>query len=308
MSASVPKSLLASALMAVLVLMAGASSARADDAPPAAPPLAVVAEPTEALRAAFTLAPFYRKAIDCGGLPVLGSEQVSNFALREAAYLIDHLLEGRDDIRAAMVASKTRFAVMAPTELTTDIPEHSDLTPKRYWDRRARGLGATPQRPAVSCGAENLLCLPGDPYSTENLLVHEFGHAIHEMGVRRIDPTFDDRLRAAFDAARAAGLWEKTYAATNPNEYWAEGVQSWFHTNRPPDAIHNDVDTRDELKAYDPKLAALLAEVFGDRPWLYVRPAQRPPAERRHLDGFDPATAGRFAWPKDLDGADRDRP
>lgn len=296
---------LLSGLLAVLTT----TRAMADDAgAPPPPPLAPIIEPTEAMRTSFRLAPFYRKAIDAAGFPIVASEKVSDYGLREAAYLIDHMLEGRDDLRAALVASKTRFAIMAPTELTTDIPEHSDLEPKRYWDRRARGLGATPVRSAVSCGEENLLCLPGDPYGTENILIHEFGHAIHEMGVNRVDQTFDDRLQAAFEAAKAAGLWEQTYAATNHHEYWAEGVQSWFDTNRPPDAIHNDVDTRDELKTYDPKLAALLAEVFGDRPWRYTRPEKRPASERRHLEGFDPAKAGRFEWPKDLDGADRARP
>ena len=38
------------------------------------------------------------------------------------------------------------------------------MTPKAYWDKRARGLGATPERPAVSCGEENLLNLQGDWY------------------------------------------------------------------------------------------------------------------------------------------------
>ncbi|MFQ5808669.1 MAG: alpha/beta hydrolase [Armatimonadota bacterium] len=31
---------------------------------------------------------------------------------------------------------------MSEDEFTTDVPEHSDLEPAAYWDRRARGLGA----------------------------------------------------------------------------------------------------------------------------------------------------------------------
>lgn len=211
------------------------------------------------------------------------------------------MLSPRDDIRRALVRSKARLVVMAPAEMTTDVPEHADLRPKDYWDRRARGLGATDQRPAVSCGEENLLCLPGDPYAAENILIHEFAHAMHQMGLDKIDGEFDRRLRRAYDQAMEDGLWKGKYAATNHHEYWAEGVQSWFDTNRPPDHDHNHVNTREELKEYDPRLAAIVADVFGDGDWRYVRPADRTPEERAHLEGFDPKAAGKFAWPAELE-------
>lgn len=110
-------------------------------------------------------------------------------ALQEAAYLVDHMLKGREDIRIALIDSKTRFAIMAPDAFTTEIPEHSDLTPKVFWDRRARGLGATSRRPAVSCGEENLLCLRGDPYHEENILVHEFPRRSRHGTGSTLDPT-----------------------------------------------------------------------------------------------------------------------
>jgi len=270
-------------------------------AAPGAEPTARVNRPPAALVESYGLAPFYQKYVDVGGFPVLGSANVSDFALLEAAYLIDHMLAPRADVRRALVESKTRCVVMAPAEMTTDMPEHADLRPKAYWDRRARGLGATDARPAVSCGEENLLCLPGDPYAAENILVHEFAHAMHQMGLEKIDGDFDRRLRQAYAEAMENDLWKGKYAATNHHEYWAEGVQSWFDTNRPPDHDHNHVDTRDELKEYDPRLAALIAEVFGDGEWRYVRPHQRKPAERAHLEGFDPEKAGGFAWPPALE-------
>ncbi|HEV7222792.1 MAG TPA: hypothetical protein VGN42_08830 [Pirellulales bacterium] len=275
-------------------------AALAAAAAPGAEPTFRVDRPPAALVESHGLAPFYQKRVDVGGFPVLGSDNVSDFALLEAAYLIDHMLS-RTDIRRAIVQSKARFVVMAPAEMTTDVPEHGDLRPKEYWDRRARGLGATDARPAVSCGEENLLCLRGDPYAAENILVHEFAHAMHQMGLDKIDGEFDRRLREAYGEAMENGLWKGKYAATNHHEYWAEGVQSWFDTNRPPDHDHNHVDTRDELKEYDPRLAALVAEVFGDGEWRYVRPRQRKPAERAHLEGFDPETAGEFAWPAKLE-------
>lgn len=257
----------------------------------------VTAPPPEVART-FSLAPFYGKYCDAGGIPVVASAKVSDPALLEAACLIDRMLAGRDDIRRAMAANRVRFAVMAPTEMTTDIPEHAGHKPRQYWDKRARGLGASRRRPAVSCGEENLLGYPGDPYATENILIHEMGHAIHEMGLNSLEGGFDGRLQAACDRALSAGLWKGKYAATNRNEYWAEGVQSWFDTNREEDHDHNHVNTRDELKEYDGGLAKLLAEVFGDGEWRY-----RPAAKRRdepHLKAYDPAQAPKFAWPPGL--------
>ena len=49
-------------------------------------------------------------------------------------------------------------------------------------------------------------------------------------------------------------------------EYFAEGVQSWFNVNaqaNPPNTVHNQVNTRAELKAYDPTLHALLEQYFA---------------------------------------------
>ncbi|HLU48789.1 MAG TPA: hypothetical protein VK116_11925, partial [Planctomycetota bacterium] len=199
------------------------------------------------LRSRLELAPFYAKCVLADGFPILGSERVADAALLEAAHLIDTMLTGRNDVREELIRNRVRFVVMATSELTTQIPEYSDLTPSRYWDRRARGLGATRERPVVSCGEENLLGFPGDPYREENILVHEFAHAIHALG---LPADFDRRLRETYDQAMARGLWRGKYAATNHHEYWAEAVQSWFGTNRPPDHDHNHVDSRPELIEY----------------------------------------------------------
>ena len=248
------------------------------------------------VRARFGLSPFYQKWLDVSGLPVIGSDRVSDPALREAAWIVQQMLGSRPDLLSAMASNRTRLVVMASNEYTTDVPEHSRLRPRIFWDRRARGLGATPDAPAVSCGEENLLGYLGDPYSTENICIHEFAHAIHSMGLSAIDPTFDDRLATAFQSAIQRGLWKGTYAATNREEYWAEAVQCWFDDNRENDALHNHVNTRVELTEYDPGVAVLCREVFGEGPWRYRKPGLRDSAGREHLAGFDPAKAPRFRW------------
>lgn len=242
-------------------------------------------------------APFYKKFISANGYPIISSEKVSDYALKEAAYLVNMMLAERPDVREAMIESGSRLIVMAHDEFTTEVPEHSHLSPKKFWDRRARGLGGSETDPVCSCGEENLLGFPGDPYATENILIHEFAHNIHLRGLVRIDKTFDARLRKAYDEAMEKGLWKDKYAATNDREYWAEGVQSWFNNNREPDHDHNHVNTRVELKEYDPGLAKLCEEVFGKTELEYTKPVTRLTG---HLKGYDPSKAPSFKWPDRL--------
>ena len=284
------------ATLIFLVLSTASAWAGLDEIPPVESPV-----PTE-IQAKFRLAPFYRQSVMVGPFPVLASKEVDPRALQEAAYLIQRMIGHRPEVLEALAASRTRFSVMAHTEMTTDVPEHADLNPPGYWDRRARGLGATRSRPSVSCGEENLLCFEGDPYSTENILIHEFAHAIHEMGMNRVDSTFDARLLEAFNQAMDEELWANTYAASNHREYWAELVQSYFDTNREDDSLHNHVDTRDELAAYDSRGHALCVEIFGTNPWKYQRPADRKDdaAGTGHLKGWKPDEGPRFAWPEEV--------
>jgi hypothetical protein len=261
----------------------------------------LVHHPPDGVVKELNLAPFYEKYVSAGGIPIIGSRRTDDAALCEAAFLIDHMLQGRDDVRKALIENHVRVTVMAYDEFTTMVPEHSDLRPAKYWDKRARGLGATPERPATSCGEENLLEFPGDPYYSENILIHEFSHTIHQMGLSSVDPSFDKRLQQTYEAALADGLWKDTYAATNSAEYWAEGVQSWFNCNRQDDSQHNHVNTREELQQYDPRLAKLMEEVFKSDPkWRYQRPSEREQQDRLHLGDFNLQDAPRFSWPKQL--------
>lgn len=220
------------------------------------------------------LAPFYKKHLDARGLPVIGSEKVSDAALIEAKGIVDRMTSKRPDIVKAMLEKKTRIAIMAKTEVTTDIPEHADLNiafPSTDWNKRCRGVGATKVRPACSGAEENVLQLDGDRYHGESILIHEFGHTMLVMG---LDKDFRAEVQAAYKDAMAKGLFKNTYAATNADEYWAEGVQDWFDANltsTPSNGIHNEIGTRAQLKTYDPALAALLEKVYGDDDWRWKK-------------------------------------
>jgi hypothetical protein len=149
------------------------------------------------------------------------------------------------------------------------MPEYRDLYtvfPNTDWDTRARAYGATLERPLTTDCEENLLCQAGDRYTGEEILTHEFSHAIHELGLRFVNTSFDTDLQAAYDHAVSTGLWTNTYAITEIREYWAEGVQDWYNCNLqaiPSNGVHNEVNTRSELQAYDPMLYDLIATYFS---------------------------------------------
>jgi hypothetical protein len=264
---------------------------------------AEVSVPDAAFRDSFNLGAHYQQVVFVEDFPVVASDTVVPAALEEAAHNIRCILRNRPDILRKLAENKIRLGIMAVSERTCDLPEHADLAPKAYWNRRARGLGASRKAPCVSCGEENLLHHPGDHYSTESIMIHEFAHAIHHAALNDLDPGFDVRLRDAYEAAMKAGLWKGLYAAENRAEYWAEAVQSWFDTNRENDAIHNHVDTREELLEYDPGVAKLCAEVFGENPWRYVRADDPSRKEELHLKKLDRSKLIPFAWSKEEQAA-----
>ncbi|WP_238388757.1 zinc-dependent peptidase [Roseimaritima ulvae] len=252
--------------------------------------------------------PFYSQSTSVNGFPIVASATVDPHALAEAKYLIEQMLALRPDVLKAMTDSGARLCIMAYNEFTTDLPEfarmgdrpHPDfpqLDGKDYWDARARGTGGSQTDPFCSVGEENLLGYPGDPYASESILIHEFAHSIHLRGLVNVDPTFDRRLQQTYRQAMQQGLWKGKYAGVNRFEYFAEGVQSWFDDNRENDHDHNHVNTRAELLEYDPGLAAICREVFGDTVLKYTKPATRL---KDHLADYDPADAPTFRWPARL--------
>jgi hypothetical protein len=251
---------------------------------------------------------FYTRIVRMRGFPIVASENVNPYALKEALYIGESMLGKRPDVVDAMVRSGARLSIIAHNEYTTDLPEFAwfgrepvngfeQFSGKDFWDARARGTGGSSTDPHCSCGEENLLGYPGDPYASENILIHEFAHNIHLRGLNNLDPTFDDRLRETYENAMAEGRWKGKYASVNHYEYFAEGVQSWFDDNRENDHDHNHVNTRIELIEYDPDLASLCREVFGRTEFTYTKPETRL---HGHLEGYDPSAAPTFAWPERL--------
>lgn len=214
------------------------------------------------------LDPFYVKYVDVNGLPLVSSWRVPDSAFVAAhrtLYAMTCML--KPEVLQAMIKANARVAIMARYEGTTDLPEHHYLVNDTAlnWDLRARGLGGTIEEPLTSCAEENVLAYQIDKYHAEDILIHEFAHSIHLIGLMLAVPDFDSRLKQCYENAKAKGLLTNTYRETDKEEYFAEAVQDWFNVNAEmdhTDGKHNWCNTREELQEFDPDLYSLLAEYF----------------------------------------------
>ena len=280
---------------------------------PVTPPALVVGLISDDLRQQFDIPEYYTKGVIVRGIPISSSDKASDYALLECAYDLDHMFaESPQWVVAALTASKVRMSLMSTREYTMDLPDNQSWQTDRtlekmaYWDKRARGMGGLP---AASCSEENILNLSSDPYKDENITLHEFSHVV-ATAIKAVNPQWYEKLRATYKEAVEAGRFAGSYAGTNPAEYWAEGAQDWFSCNSPAkNNIHNGIWTREHLKEYDPALAKMLAEVFGDGSWRYIRTDGKPlvidgkshlrPAnETAHLIGLDREQIPAFSFAK----------
>ncbi len=232
--------------------------------------------PPEAVRDFFDLEPFYQQWIGIRGFPVIASAQVNPYAIKEAAWLVWQMIGHRPDVLKVLANHQQRLSVLSVDEALLDLPEFERVKGgTRFLGAYTRDIVCGPCLAVTA--SEEMLLRPDSSFP--HFLIHEFAHIIHH-GLKRIDPTFDGRLKAAYEDAMQKGLWRDYYAASNRDEYWAEATTSWFNATQ-----SNAVNTREDLKTYDPQLARLLAEIYDDGDWRYTPPARR--GHLPHLQGFD---------------------
>ncbi len=283
---------------------------------------------TDEIYESYNLDRFYKKMLKINGILVIGSPRVSDYAFLEAAYTMDHQFHNSPKwVRDMFQPLKIRLAILSVVEFTMDLPENnrggrnSALADALYQDGRSRGLGGMPW---CSCAEENLLNLRGDRYGGpqglqgqgENITIHEFSHTTASAigRVQGRDGPFWTKLREALAAAQFEGdeaankppgrvfVWNRdhgrngqpvnVYGGSNEQEYWAEGAQAWFNNANPNNS--GGISTREDVKAKDPPLAALLTEIYGDGEWRYIKTTatnadgspMRTAAELAHLAGI----------------------
>jgi hypothetical protein len=203
---------------------------------------------------------FYAKRLRYAGIDIKSHGSADDRALIAARDRLERMLRSNPSVRANLAAAGAELHIIGAEQVPSDLPENRHLKGRPYEgaltiDERTRGTGGV----AASCGEENLLKFARDRYEGRDICVHEFAHTIYGIGI-------DEATRALFDArhaaAKAAGLWNGTYAGTNPGEFFAELSMWYFGTHGDPGALPRVEAGPAWLAAYDPESFALLDRFY----------------------------------------------
>ncbi len=168
----------------------------------------------------------FDKYAEAGGVGVITAWYVPDSYLVRGQDILAGMFLSRPDLLADLVAQRTNVSI-------------------------APGIRGLAQKYATGWTAH----VPqSDPYC--HTLVHEVAHLVHYLLEAE---EFDDRLQTLYQNALDAGLWTGTYASTNHWEYWGQAV-SFQLTDSYKTRYHSSTALAD----YDPDVAALVDEIFGE--------------------------------------------
>ncbi len=266
LSRTVISALHAHLLLLLLLLSVAGFSAGAFGEADSPPKIALINPPEKG---------FFAKHLDFHGIPIKAPEVVVDDALYAAYARLSMLLSNQPVVVLNLAAAGAELHIIGRNQVTTDLPEWRRDKGKHLAeyrgltrDQRTRGMGGL----LTSCGEENLLNLETDRYHGRDICLHEFSHNIRNHGITR-------EVRAKFDAlyhrSLEKGLWQKSYAGSNPDEFFAELTMWYFGT-------HGDLHMNgpkpengpEGLKKYDPEAFALFDEFYRGR--INVPKVERP--------------------------------
>jgi len=245
--------------------------------------------------AKFKINPYYTKFTFAREFPVVG-RSASDEAMLKANDTIRKMFAYRHDILKALMADGLKLVVLGADESISDLPEFKKAGGKGI-DHMARFMGYSPETKLLVVDEKNVLAdLNEDPYATDCQVLRVFAGAIYhvtgkrpvdpnwgkrlrsqqyELRVQRMDERFDRELGELYDAAKSAGKWKGTSATLGRVEYWTAGVLAYFDAvgqDLPPAGADGPINTREELKKYDPDLYELVHKTMaygGKVDWRY---------------------------------------
>jgi hypothetical protein len=209
---------------------------------------------------------FFSKELSFEGIPIKAHEVVSDAALYAAYDRLALMLSHLPMVVSNLVANKVELHIIGKDQVTTDLPEwrqDKGVPLEEYHgltrDQRTRGMGGR----LTSCGEENLLKLDKDKYHGRDICLHEFAHAIRNYGVdRAVVARFNQQYHRSLDQQ----LWVKSYAGSNPDEYFAELTMWYFGTHGDMNMTGPKPENGPEgLRKYDPQAFALFDDFYQGR-------------------------------------------
>jgi hypothetical protein len=174
-----------------------------------------IAPPSDAIATEYKLDKgFYKKSLAVQDIVIATSEKVSDYTIKEAAYLFDMMMRNINPVIAQRIRDKKVLCILvAHNELTSDIPQFkTDKTGKDldFYNWRQRGfLTRREGRQIVFFAEEDVMEYEGGA-RTESILIHEFGHVVHGAG---FDKALLQRQNETFKNAKETGIWNDGYAA-----------------------------------------------------------------------------------------------
>lgn len=224
--------------------------------------------------------PYYTSSLKTKtGITVRAGNTVAESSLRLATEIIDLMLCKIPQVAAKMIELHADVGIYGLKENAYDIPEHR--MGYLLATRPVEGYGGVKSNPISTISEANLIRLRSGRHATmypnEMILVHEFGHAIHLIGIDYLeDKTLSSRIKECYRHAKSKGLWPDTYAISNHEEYFATMGTIWFNVMQEGaggkwDGIRGPVNTREELRIYDPDACRLMSDLYPEEllpePW-----------------------------------------
>jgi hypothetical protein len=223
-------------------------------------------------------------------LPVVGADDAGpGYRTREVAgwtvHVGEDLIAGQKadlDVALALLDKQLAEVVkVVPAPAVAELrktplwfsPEYPGVPPRAEFHPDGGWLRRNGRNPDMAKAVEftNVRIFAKETDRMPNFVLHELAHAYHfrVLGRDRAD------VIAAFEHAKAANLYgrverhhgngrpntfEAAYAMTDPAEYFAETTEAYFSRN---DFFPF---TREELRAHDPRMFAVLEEAWGAKP------------------------------------------
>lgn len=206
---------------------------------------------------------YYKKYLNCSGIPVISNGNVPDEALFDVDDLVEFMLQGKEEIRNTLInegayiaiADGNETALRAMPEVITENP--GTVNTGIYMSRF----------PIAITNVNNVLCTRDNEVFGESTTIHEFAHMIHLSALVKLYPGFQAELDATYNAAIKSGLWANTYAATKSAEYLATGITRWYGVHveggKGGDGTNNEIFSREGLKSYDRGLYDLIEKYFN---------------------------------------------
>lgn len=194
------------------------------------------------------------KYIWCWGFPVLGTKSASDDSLLTAAEAIREIFKNRYDILKAVIDANA-CVIICDEDISLDDVEQTHRIIRLSADDFAKTGKSKLIGDLIRIAYQVAGMRPRD--SVKQPVAVLASKQEHFMDIR-----FDQKARPLYDAAMQKGLWHFTPVAENRIEYIAQGAIVFFNVGSIILDGGQTIANREQLIAYDPELANLLAGVF----------------------------------------------